>query len=225
MAVGDSFSAGNGAGCAVSPQQAACDRTDGSYVYQLKADSEVLAKNTPWCPGSFAWEFEFNTCSGAIASEINNLHMQNAQPPYSSFLRGASLYTVTAGGNDMKFDQIVKVCIYGVPSLTSCHTLFSNVNIYLAAGSQFRQDLEALILHLYTQAQGHFVVVSPYVTFYNADVGRHWGCWLSTSLRQQLNQAVTNANSILRQNAQAHGLSFINESDLQARFNGHRFCN
>ena len=88
MAIGDSFSAGNGAGDSVSPTQPNCRRTSGSYVYQLLNDRRY------WKSLEHANPFEFNACSGAITSEIQNdqiLDPTTQNPPYNPFIPGADL--------------------------------------------------------------------------------------------------------------------------------------
>lgn len=226
MALGDSFSAGNGAGNLVSTDQPACDRTDGSYAYQLYNDEEVFVKPTP-LPPSINSEFEFNACSGAVTTDILNLQMQTAVAPYHPFIVSANLYTLTAGGNDMGFDQIVKACVYGlvIPFSGKCNSLLDAIDGYLAPGSAFQNNLAALYDNLQTQAGRYAtVVIFPYITFYNDQVSRGFGCWVSQAVRQRMNQQVKNVNTALRAAADAHAFQFLDETSLQAAFNGHRFC-
>ncbi|KAK3171371.1 hypothetical protein OEA41_003455 [Lepraria neglecta] len=227
MALGDSFSAGNGAGKLVSPDQPACDRTDGSYVYHLLNDPEVFCRNDPFYPPSFYGEFEFNACSGAVTTGIQSLQMQTAVAPYNHFIAGADLYTMTAGGNDMGFDKIVKACVYSIviPFAGTCTKLLNAIDDYLAPGSTFQNNLASLYDNLQTQAgPGATVVILPYITFYNDQVSRGPGCWVSQSTRQRMNQQVTNVNAALRAAADARAFQFLDETDLQNAFNGHRFC-
>lgn len=227
MALGDSFSAGNGAGSLVSTDQPACARTDGSYAYQLYNDEEVFVKPTPFYPPSINSEFEFNACSGAVTTDILNLQMQTAAEPYHPFIVSANLYTLTAGGNDMGFDQIVKACVYGlvIPFSGKCNSLLDAIDGYLAPGSAFQNNLAGLYDNLQTQAGRYAtVVILPYITFYNDQVSRGFGCWVSQAVRQRMNQQVTNVNTALRAAADAHAFQFLDETSLQAAFNGHRFC-
>ena len=224
MALGDSFSAGPGAGTPISPEQSTCGRTDGSYVYQLHQDMGVVAK-----PNSHLYNettFGFNACSGAVTTDVQSLQMQNATGPYNPFIAGADLYTLTVGGNDLGFDEIVRACVYGIaiPFFGKCNNLLNNIDDQVADNSTFQTNIASLFNNLRTQANGNTVVILPYITFYNDQVGRGFSCWLSQSTRQRLNQQVRQVNNALRIAAIQHGFQFLHEDSMQAAFDGHRFC-
>ena len=223
MAIGDSFSAGNGAGDLVSPTQPNCRRTSGSYVYQLLNDPVY------WEFKEHPNPFEFNACSGAITSEIQNNQILNPldqNPPYNPFLQGADLYTMSAGGNDLNFDAIVKTCVYNLGWPGSCAKNLAAVNTALQAGSAFDLSLTQLYNTLFSQAKGGQVIIVPYVQFYNAEAPSTYftKCHVSQSIRQQLNQAVTDVNNFLQIRASRVGFSILDNGSLQSAFDGHRFC-
>lgn len=224
MALGDSFSAGPGAGSSVSPKQSTCGRTDGSYVYQLYQDDDLVAKPTPHFYNETA--FGFNACSGAVTTDVQNLQMQNATEPYTPFITGADLYTITVGGNDLGFDEIVRACVYGIaiPFWGKCNSLLNAIDDQVAVNSTFQTNVASLYDSLRAEANGNMVIVLPYITFYNDQVGRGFGCWLSQTTRQRLNQQVRQVNNALRTAAIQRGFQFLNEDRLQAAFDGHRFC-
>ena len=223
MAIGDSFSAGNGAGDLVSPDQPNCRRTSGSYVYQLLNDRRYWEFQDPANP------FEFNACSGAITSEIQDdqiLSPTTQSPPYNPFIRGADLYTMSAGGNDLHFDAIVRTCVYNLGWFGSCAKNLAAVDTALQRGSAFDLSLTQLYNTLFSQANGGQVIIVPYVQFYNDQVPSTYftKCHISQSIRQQLNQAVTNVNAFLESHASRVGFSMLLDSSLQSAFDGHRFC-
>ena len=224
MAIGDSFSAGNGAGDLVSPDQPKCRRTSGSYVYQLLNDPIYWEFVDPGNP------FEFNACSGAITSQIQNNQILNPttqNPPYNPFIRGADLYTMSAGGNDLNFDAIVRTCVYNLGWPGSCAKNLAAVDTALQAGSAFDLSLTQLYNTLFSQADGGQVIIVPYVQFYNAQAPSTYlsKCHVSQSIRQQLNQAVTNVNAFLQTRASRYGsFSMLDDASLQSAFDGHRFC-
>ena len=224
MAIGDSFSAGNGAGDLISPTQPNCRRTSGSYVYQLLNDRRY------WEFLEHANPFEFNACSGAITSEIQNdqiLDPTTQNPPYNPFIPGADLYTMSAGGNDLNFDAIVRTCVYNLGWFGSCAKNLASVNTALQAGSAFDISLTQLYSTLFSKANGGQVIIVPYVQFYNDQAPSTYftKCHVSQSIRQQLNQAVTNINAFLQSHASKYGsFSMLDDGSLQSAFDGHRFC-
>ena len=224
MALGDSFSAGPGAGSSISLQQSTCGRTDGSYVYQLYQDDDLVAKPTSHFFNDTA--FGFNACAGAVTTDVQSSQMQNATGPYTPFIAGADLYTITVGGNDLGFDEIVRACVYGiaVPFLGRCNNLLNAIDDQVAVNSTFQTNVALLYDDLRAQANGNTVVILPYITFYNDQVGRGFSCWLSQTTRQRLNQQVRQVNNALRIAAIQRGFEFLNEDSLQAAFDGHRFC-
>ena len=224
MAIGDSFSAGNGAGTLVSPTQPNCRRSSGSYVFQLLNDPIYWEFVDPSNP------FEFNACSGAITSEIQNNQILNPltqNPPYNPFIQGADLYTMSAGGNDLHFDAIVRTCVYNLGWPGSCAKNLAAVDTALQTGSAFDLSLTQLYNTLFSQARGGQVIIVPYVQFYNDQAPSTYfsKCHVSQSIRQQLNQAVTKVNAFLASHASRyHGFSMIDDGSLQSAFDGHRFC-
>ena len=224
MAIGDSFSAGNGAGALVSPDQPKCRRTSGSYVYQLLNDRTYWEFVDPGNP------FEFNACSGAITSEIQDNQILNPttqNPPYNPFIRGADLYTMSAGGNDLNFDAIVRTCVYNLGWPGSCAKNLAAVTTALQPSSAFDLSLTQLYNTLFSHADGGQVIIVPYVQFYNADAPSTYfsKCHVSQSIRQQLNQAVTAVNAFLASHASRYpGFSMLDDGSLQSAFDGHRFC-
>lgn len=224
MAIGDSFSAGNGAGDLVSPDQPKCRRTSGSYVYQLLNDPIYWQFVDPGNP------FEFNACSGAITSEIQNNQILNPttqNPPYKPFIRGADLYTMSAGGNDLNFDAIVRTCVYNLGWPGSCAKNLAAVTAALQSGSAFDTSLTQLYNTLFSQSDGGQVIIVPYVQFYNDQGPSTYfsKCHVSQSIRQQLNQAVTAVNAFLQSRASRYGtFSMLDDGSLQSAFDGHRFC-
>ncbi len=224
MALGDSFSAGPGAGSSIALQKSTCGRTDGSYVFQLYQDDELVAKPSPHVYNDTA--FGFNACSGAVTTDVQSLQMQNTTGPYTPFIAGADLYTITVGGNDLGFDEIVRACVYGIaiPFLGKCNNLLNAIDDQVAVNSTFQTNIASLYDNLRAEANGNTVVILPYTTFYNDQVGRGFSCWLSQSTRQRLNQQVRQVNNALRIAAIQRGFEFLNEDSLQAAFDGHRFC-
>ncbi|KAL9135899.1 MAG: hypothetical protein Q9175_002892 [Cornicularia normoerica] len=219
--VGDSYAAGHGAGNAVNSGSGGCGRTDGSYPYQLNADADVVNQGAP------RYKYNDLTCSGATTVDV--LANQVGDP---SFIQGASLYSVTAGGNDIGFGGIVQFCVYGdslFPSITQdrCSSLLNNVTSSTSGtDTPFAQTLNNLYTALAraNTAVGGQVVVVPYVRFYNTDSPTSLTCLLNSTQRTQLNDAVDQLNGLLVEVANAAHVSIVNPDDLNTDFNTHRFC-
>ena len=225
MALGDSFSAGNGAGTLVSPDQPNCRRTSGSYVYQLLNDEKY------WEFREHANRFEFNACSGAITSQIQDdqiLNPAGARPPFNPFIPEAELYTLSAGGNDLKFDAIVRTCVYNLGTWGSCERNLKAVRASLQHGSDFDLSLAQLYNTLHSRSQPGQVIIVPYIQFYNDQVPSttfSTKCHVAKEIRQELNKAVTEVNAFILSHTRPYGTStMLDDASLQSAFDGHRFC-
>jgi hypothetical protein len=92
-AIGDSFSAGIDAGSVTHDSDSvACSKYDGAYP--LKMQSFIKA---PF--------FKHIACTGAVISDM--IEKQNPQTGY-----GQDLTTISAGGNDVGFSEVLKACIF-----------------------------------------------------------------------------------------------------------------
>lgn len=224
MALGDSFSAGNGAGVDASPAQPNCHRTQGSYVMQLLNDPDIWQFTTQ--PN----RFQFNACSGYVTTQIQNEEILNPtaqNPPFNPFIEGATLYTMSAGGNDLGFDKVVRTCVYNFGLWGSCQKNLQAVDAAVQSGSLFDLSLTQLYNTLFQRAQGGQVIIVPYIQFYNDQVPSTYGtsCHVSQSIRQQMNDRVITVNNFLALHAAKYdGFSMLSNDALQSAYDGHRFC-
>ena len=172
-------------------------------------------------------EFNFLACSGATSTdEYTN---QISDP---SFAKGADLYTVTAGGNDIGFGDIVKHCVYSlIFGNAQCDDLLQNVSDQVAdIGIDLGGNLNTLYSALEeARGSGGKVVVLPYVRFYpdGGGVGDPRFCVTGSSaqaMRVRLNTAVDQLNSQLVAVAKQVNVDIVSPDDLNAAFNGYRFC-
>lgn len=87
--------------------------TDGSYPKRLEKDYEALKEG-----------IEFLSCTGDVISNINNAgsHGRNSQQELMSGIRKSSykMATLSIGGNDLGFSDIVKRCIILGPIAGNC---------------------------------------------------------------------------------------------------------
>lgn len=176
--------------------------------------------------GTFA-EFNFLACSGATSSDEYNNQIQDP-----SFAKGADLYTVTAGGNDIGFGDIVKHCVYSlIFGSGPCDDLLQNVTDQSAnIGTDLGQNLNTLYSALVNaKSRSGKAVVLPYVRFYpdGGGVGDPRFCVTGSdaqAMRVRLNTAVDQLNSQLVAVAKQVNIDIVNPDDLNTAFDGYRFC-
>jgi hypothetical protein len=134
LVMGDSYSAGNGAGGYVGPN--GCYRSPNNYA-GLYADAlERAPYNQPAPLTNVA-------CSGATTSDF--FSSQHGQAPQINAVNnGYGLILLTVGGDDVKFAGIVTQCLlYGARDGRNCNTYLTNAEKLLNDGT-----LEARVRHV-----------------------------------------------------------------------------
>ena len=108
VAFGDSFSAGPGAGPRDVQDQDSCYRHEGAYPRQL-ANSFLFRHE-------FLWPyFKFESCTGDVINDVTDKQI----PELRNALPGVDLVTLSIGGNNIKFSDMVAACIVGA-TFQSC---------------------------------------------------------------------------------------------------------
>lgn len=105
VALGDSYSSGEGDGAYLTGSDTAADHCHrSSNAYPELADQHADL-------GSL----DFVSCSGAITDDFFDAnHEGNNEPPQSQALTPGTKYvTLTFGGNDLGFGDVLRQCIYG----------------------------------------------------------------------------------------------------------------
>lgn len=109
-ALGDSYAAGIGVGALESASDATeCSRYDGGYP--RKVQSIVNAEN-----------FQFVACSGDVSKDVvekQGFKLQNTDPFRNE--KKFDLITVSAGGNDVGFSDVLENCLF-LPMSVCSHT-------------------------------------------------------------------------------------------------------
>ncbi|KAM0425423.1 hypothetical protein ACHAPT_009480 [Fusarium lateritium] len=226
-AIGDSFSAGPGAGDRYHDSGGDCYRTIGSYPAQLEDDFPV--------PDG---KLQFRSCTGAkvpgmIANQIPNID------PYQKVV------TVSIGGNDLGFGRVLRACIFkpGGGFSDDCDKTLEFVRERLTSGfirQKLKEGYEALTDRL-TGDHRRIVLVQLYPNFFNE--GTDW-CddqsmgivpgykpKLTKELRQKLNALgdelrQTIINAVRDHDGYAPSNEFwyyVDEND-QNVYPRHRFC-
>jgi lysophospholipase L1-like esterase len=194
VAMGDSYSSGLGAG---NYSGGSCDRSSHAYA-QLWATANA--------PASFA----FVACSGATTTDVINNQL-------SALSSATTLVSITIGGNDVGFSNVMTTCVLG--STSTC------VNAVNKAEAQARSQLPGALSTLFgdisARAPNATVVVMGYPEFY--DLSRSSGCiGLSTTDRTALDGGADVLDSVIQ--AAAAGRAGFVYAEVRPAFAGHEIC-
>ncbi|WP_405190469.1 SGNH/GDSL hydrolase family protein [Streptomyces anulatus] len=194
VALGDSYSSGVGAGSYLS-DSGDCRRSTNAYPYLWQA------ANSPT-------SFDFVACSGATTSSV-------ASSQLGVLSSSTSLVSVTAGGNDVGFADVMQDCV-----LSSEATCISSVN---NAVSQMNNTLPGSLDSLYdgirARAPQAQVVVLGYPRFYKLAGSCVAG--LSEVERTAINNASDVLNDVIAKRSADAGFTF---SSVVDEFTGHELC-
>ncbi|MFJ3233251.1 SGNH/GDSL hydrolase family protein [Streptomyces sp. NPDC086787] len=193
VALGDSYSSGVGSGSYIS-SSGSCDRSTKAYPYLW---------NAAHAPSSFA----FNACSGATTDDV----LANQLGSLSS---STALVSVTIGGNDAGFANVMTTCV-----LNSDSTCLSRINTARAyVDSTLPGKLDNVYNAIRSRAPSAHVVVLGYPRMYKLGTS----CiGLSETKRSAINGAADYLNAAVAKRAADHGFAF---GDIRTTFTGHEIC-
>lgn len=194
VALGDSYSSGDGAGGTYG--DGSCNQSSNSYPALWAAQN---------APASYTDE----ACSGATTSSIISSQLS----PLSS---STSLVSVTAGGNDVGFADVMITCV--LLSTSSCVSAIDQAESEMQ--STLPGALDTMLSDINADAPNARVVVLGYPELY--DLSKSSSCiGLSTTDRTDLNQAADELDSTIQTAAQTEGDTF---ADVRSQFSGHQIC-
>ena len=195
VALGDSYSSGLGAGNYIS--------SSGS-CYQSYNAYPVLWANVN-APSSFSFE----ACAGATTTDVINNQL-------SALNSSTSLISITIGGNDVGFSNVMETCVLGSDS--NCY------NAVTQAENEARTVLPGKLDTLFTDMQRDaayaHVVVLGYPELYDLQYSSTCA-GLDTYKRTELNQGADVLDGVIQQQTQNYGFTYGN--GIQA-FTGHELC-
>jgi lysophospholipase L1-like esterase len=195
VALGDSYSAGVGAGNYLSAS-GGCDRSTSAYP-QLWADASKPAS------------FTFAACSGATTLGVISDQLSALSP-------NTTLVSVTAGGDDAGFTSVMETCV--LESQNSCLSAVSTAEAFVA--SQLPARLDTMLADIRRHAPSATVIVLGYPDLY--DLSHPGLCiGLSGADRSALNQGAGDLDAALATAAQASHDEF---ADVRSQFAGHEIC-
>jgi lysophospholipase L1-like esterase len=195
VALGDSYSSGTGA---PPYQNAGCLRSSKSYA-QLWANTHAVSS------------FAFPACGGATTSDVLGSQL-------GSLNANTDLVTITIGGNDIGFSDVMSTCTLG--SNSSC------VNAVNAATNQANTTLPARLDATYAAIRAAAPDAQVVVLGYPRLISPTGSCGLlnlSTTKRTALNNGADQLDAAIAARVAAAGAGFTYVSSI-AQFNGHGAC-
>lgn len=178
VALGDSYSAGDGAGS----NSGSCERSPNAYP-QLWASAHS--------PASFA----FVACSGATTTDVINGQL-------SALSASTTLVSITIGGNDANFASTMQTCVLG--STSSCTSAVAADEQIVA--TTLPGKLSTMLADIRGHAPNAKVVVLGYPEFY--DLNKSICLGLSRADHQALDGAADQLDSALQTAAAGAGDTF-----------------
>ncbi|GAA3844678.1 SGNH/GDSL hydrolase family protein [Saccharothrix violaceirubra] len=194
VALGDSYSAGTGTGSYYG-DSGSCKR--GQYAYPAL-----------WAATHAPASFKFVACSGAKTSDVLNNQI-------GALSATTSLVTVSVGGNDAGFVDVITTCTLG-----SDATCVNRVN---QAKNYTNNTLPGLLDNVYAQIRNRApsarVVVLGYPRMYQVPGSCSVG--LSDTKRAAINSAADTLHTVVSGRAAARSFTY---RDLRGSFSGHEIC-
>jgi lysophospholipase L1-like esterase len=193
VALGDSYSSGLGAGSLIS-SSGSCDRS-------TKAYSALWA--TAHAPASYASV----ACAGATTSTVNSGQL-------SALNATTTLVSITIGGNDVGFSNIMETC--ALEGTSACVSAVQSAENFAQATLPGRLDSTYNGIH--SHAPNAHVVVLDYPVFYQLGT---FCIGLSATSHAKLDEGINILDGVISAAASRHGFTF---ADVRSRFVGHQLC-
>ncbi len=194
VALGDSYSAGLGAGSYIT-SSGDCKRSTKAYPYL-------------WAASNSPSSFDFTACSGARTSDVTASQLGPLSP-------STTLVSITIGGNDAGFSDIMQTCV--LQSDSACVSRINTAKAFV--DSTLPGRLDTVYSAIRAKAPSAHVVVLGYPRFYKLGVPTCLG--LSETKRRALNDAADHIDAATEKRALDHGFTF---GDVRPTFTGHEIC-
>jgi lysophospholipase L1-like esterase len=178
VALGDSYSAGVGAG----DTSGSCSQSPNAYP-------------ALWAKANAVASFKFAACSGATTTDVISSQL-------SSLSTSTSLVSVTIGGNDAGFSSVMETCV--LESTSSCESAVAAGEQFVKDTLPAR--LDTMLADIHADAPDAKVVVLDYPDFYDLSAWLCLG--LSSADHQALDTGINDLDSVLLQAAKANSDTF-----------------
>jgi lysophospholipase L1-like esterase len=193
VALGDSYSSGLGAGGGYTG--GSCDLSTNAYSALWSAAHAPASYRSVACAGA--------TTAGVISTQVPSLS------------RSTTLVSITVGGNDVGFSNIMTTCI--LQGTSACVAAVDSAEH--TASSVLPGRLDATYHAISAAAPSAKVVVLGYPLFYQLHV---WYCLgLSATSRAKIDEGIGAVDDLIAAAASRHGFTF---GDVRSAFVGHQLC-
>jgi lysophospholipase L1-like esterase len=194
VALGDSYSAGVGAGNYDS-SSGSCSRSYSAYP-------------ALWANANAVSSFKFVACSGARTGDVLNSQL-------SALSSSTSEISITIGGNDAGFSSTMQTCV--LSGTSACLSAVNTAKAY--ATGTLPGQLANLYAAIHSKSPNAHVVVLDYPHLYQVP----GNCWfgISDTSRTAINGAADTLDGVIAKAAANAGFSF---ADVRDQFAGHEIC-
>ncbi|MFF7634952.1 SGNH/GDSL hydrolase family protein [Kitasatospora sp. NPDC008050] len=194
VALGDSYSAGVGAGN--------YDSSSGNCSRSYDAYPEL------WAAANSPASSSFVACSGAKTGDVLNTQL-------SAVNSSTNLISLTIGGNDAGFSSTMETCV--LDGTSACQSAVSTAESY--ATNTLPGQLSNLYQAIRSKAPSAEVVVLGYPNLYEVP----GSCWfgISDTSRTAINGAADTLDGVIAKAAANAGFTF---ADVRNAFSGHEIC-
>lgn len=178
-----------------------CHRSTNAYSQVLVADNDFEGGDT------------FVACSGAVISDLNDPNHNNTDedPQVESLGDDVSLVTMSMGGNDLGFADVVKDCIVngegGVGFVATCQEKHDQRIAELLPVLQ--QDLVEQYRLIKEEAPNARVVIVGYPQLFVDNPSDSYGNLLYAEDQVWMNEKAAELNAMLREAARQAGVEFV----------------
>jgi lysophospholipase L1-like esterase len=194
VALGDSYSSGVGAGNYIS-SSGSCDRSPNAY-------------SALWAAAHSPASYNSVACSGATTSTVLNTQV-------SALSSATTLVSITIGGNDVGFSNIMETC--ALQGTSACVSAVQSAENY--AQSTLPGSLNTLYNSISSHAPNAHVVVLDYPVFYQLGT---FCIGLSATSHAKIDEGINILDGVISTAASQHGFTF---ADVRSAFAaGHQLC-
>jgi lysophospholipase L1-like esterase len=210
VALGDSFSSGEGAGSdsgAAPGRPAACHRSKHAYAPRLAGSNRDRYR--------FSQSRDFLACSGDEVPDV-----QRRQLPRMGSNIG--VVTISIGGNDVGFASVIESCIANQrPGGKTCDRIIKDT--FRTKLPRLRTRLNTLYSQISARAPGARVIVLGYPALFEDSYSAAvcYSTVLTRGARSDLRAAADTLADTIRPIAEAHGFPYV---DPRGAFKDHRVC-
>lgn len=178
VALGDSYSAGTGAGS----NSGSCERSPNAHP-------------ALWAAANSPASFTFVACNGATTSDIINSQL-------SSLDSSTTLVSVTAGGNDAGFSSVLETCV--LSSTSTCESAVAAAQQYV--NTVLPGNLDTMLADIRAHAPNAKIIVLDYPVFYDLSVWLCLG--LSSTDHQVIDNGINDMDGVIQTAAVKNGDTF-----------------